>query len=187
MNLTEKHRKIYRNFQNKILNKDSASELLIILIENNQDDDLRVECIEFIRKIDLRSSIIFEFLENLLISDLNEAIRKAAFRAIEINFPQKAITPVRFAINREEGMFLISLIKFLAKVNPFLCREVLIDKIKKLDGISFTDSLNNRKIENLNFKKLKDIIFDYLFRKSLDALYFHRRKIPFAVDLNYID
>ncbi len=182
-------REIYNEFQNKIIDKKSASEVLINLVENSQDDNLREESINYIKKIGLKNQSIFEFLENLFISDLNEHIRNAAFNAIKKNFKDKAIKPALYAISKEESFsILIPVIEFLIEnFNPLLCKDLLIKKIKNLDKKSLKHDLNLMKLENLNLLRLKNIIYDSLLRNSLENLYFHRRKIPFAVDLDYID
>jgi len=182
-------REIYSEFQNKIIDKRSASEVLINLVENSQDENLREESINYIKKIGLKNQSIFEFLENLFISDLNEHIRNAAFNAIKNNFKEKAIKPALFAIFKEKGfLVLIQVIEFLIdNFKPFSCRAVLIQKIKNLDYKFSTYELNLMNLENLNLIQLKNIIYDYLLSNSLENLYFHRRKIPFAVDLDYID
>ena len=64
---------------------------------------------------------------------------------------------------------------------------MLIQKIKNLENKFLTPELNFMKLENLDLLQLKNIIYDYLMSNSLENLYFHRRKIPFAVDLDYID
>ncbi|MHA1468153.1 MAG: HEAT repeat domain-containing protein [Promethearchaeota archaeon] len=182
-------REIYSEFQNKIINKKSASEVLINLVENSQDENLREESINYIKKIGLKNQSIFEFLENLFISDLNEHIRNAAFNAIKKNFKDKAIKPALYAISKEESFsILIPVIEFLIEnFNPLSCKDLLIKKIKNLDNKSLKHDLNLMKLENLNLLRLKNIIYDSLLRNSLENLYFHRRKIPFAVDLDYID
>ena len=182
-------REIYSEFQNKIIDKKSASEVLINLVENSQDDNLREESINYIKKIGLKNQSIFEFLENLFISDLNEHIRNAAFNAIKKNFKDKAIKPALYAISKEESFsILIPVIEFLIEnFNPLSCKDLLIKKIKNLDNKSLKHDLNLMKLENLNLLRLKNIIYDSLLRNSLENLYFHRRKIPFAVDLDYID
>ena len=180
-------REIYSEFQNKIINKRSASEVLINLVENSKDEDLREESINYIKKIGLKNQSIFEFLENLFISDYSESIRRAAFKAIERNFEEKAAKPALYAVFKEKGLILIPVIDFIEHFNPFLCKDVLIQKIKNLDEKFLTYGLNLKNLESLNLLRLKNVIYDYLLRNSLDNLYFHRRKIPFAADLDYID
>jgi hypothetical protein len=182
-------REIYSEFENKIIDKRTASEVLINLVENSQDEELREDCIYYIKKIGLKNQSTFEFLENLFISDRNENIRGAAFKAIKKNFEEKAIKPALYAISKERGFsILIPVIEFLIEnFNPLSCKELLIQKIKNLDNKSLKYDLNLMKLENLNLIRLKNMIYDSLLRNSLENLYFHRRKIPFAVDLDYID
>ena len=182
-------REIYSEVENKIIDKKSASEALINLVENSQDEDLREECIKYIKKIGFKNQSIFEFLENLFISDGNANIRSAAFNAIKKNFEEKAIRPALYAISKERCFeILIPVIEFLIeKFNPFSCRDVLIQKIKNLENNFLTNELKLMKLENLNILRLKNIIYDYLLSESLENLYFNRRKLPFAVDFDYID
>lgn len=177
---------IYRDYRNKALDKHAASDLLISIIENSNDELLRIKCIGYLQRIGVSNPKVFSLLESLLISDLNESIRIAAFEAIKI-FSLKAINPIKYAIKREKDQFLIDLIEFLAKIDPFTCREVIIKQIKKLNIHSFQNYLHHVKIETLSLKNLKNIFVNHIFFTSLENLYFHRRKIPFAVDLFYLD
>jgi hypothetical protein len=52
--------KIYKDYNKKILDKKSASKLLIELIENSNDEGLRVKCIEYLGKIDIKSLELFK-------------------------------------------------------------------------------------------------------------------------------
>jgi predicted CopG family antitoxin len=180
--------KVYEDLVKKRLDKDSASAILISLIENSKRELYRVECIRILSQIGLKTLEIFKFLENLLVSDECEYIRMAAFDALKHNFKVKAITPVKYAIYKErDRFFLIKLIDFLAQIDPFSCREVLINKIDEIDESTRNNMFQGYKISNLSLKKLKEKYFDYLFLQSLENLYFHRHTIPFAVDLFYID
>ncbi|MFX0072678.1 MAG: hypothetical protein ACFFAO_16460 [Candidatus Hermodarchaeota archaeon] len=180
--------KVYDDFVKKRLDKDSASAILISLIENSKREFNRVESINILSQIGLKNLEIFKFLENLLVSDECERIRIAAFDALKHNFKLKAIIPVKYAIYKEkERFFLIKLIDFLAQIDPFSCREVLINKINEIDELTKKTMFYGYKISNMSLNKLKEKYFDYLFLQSLDTLYFHRHKIPFAVDLFYID
>ena len=61
--------KIYEDFKNNILDKLSAVNILISLIENSKNNIIRTESIEIIEKIGYKDEKIFNILENLLISD----------------------------------------------------------------------------------------------------------------------
>jgi len=178
---------IYDKFKNKKLDQSSATNTLIFLVENTEDEELRTDCIKKIKKVGLKEERVFKLLENLLISDSSVLIRKAAFKAIKKNFTEKAITPIRHAINNEEGTLLVDLINFLDEINPFLCRISLMNKISKLDKNYLKYYLNEINIYKLSFEDLKNVIFNYVLKKASDTLYFHWRKIPLAIDPYYND
>ena len=172
--------KIYRNLGNNVLDRSSISELLISLIESSNDDDLREECLKIINKLGIKNQKIFNLLENLLISDYNESIRKAAFRVIRNNYSMKGIKPVKFAIKKEESSFLILLIEFLAERDPLACKECIIDRLESFNDPNLNSFINEIKLENLDVEELVNIFFNYVLEKSLESLYFHSRKIPHA-------
>jgi len=178
---------IYSDYRNKALDKHSASILLISMIENSKNDVLRIKCIDFIQTIGDPDLEIFKVLENLLISDSNESIRIAAFKALKKRFKSKAITPIKYAFYKEKSTFLLDLMDFLAKIDPFACRDIIINKIRNIKDPFFKEKLYNQKIERVKLDKLKELFSEYLFLNSLEDLYFHRRKIPFAVDMFYLD
>ncbi len=173
---------IYKDYEEKILDQHSASELLISLIENSDSEELRVECVKILCKIGFKSHKIFKFLENLLISDINESIRRTAFKGIKKNFLLKALKPIMWSIENEKTLLLIPLIEVLAEIDCLKCKRILIDKIKKFDEEYLRISLDNADLEKINIDKLKETFFNYLFTNSLNALYFHRHKIPLAFD-----
>ena len=70
--------KIYEDFRNKILDKHSAVDILISLIENSKNNNIRTESVGFIEKIGYNHDKIFRLFENLLISDSNKEVRIAA-------------------------------------------------------------------------------------------------------------
>lgn len=180
---------IYNNYKSKALDKISASEFLISIIENSEDEELRVNCVEILQDIELNSQKMFNFLENLLISDSNESMRYAAFKVLSTNFADKAIEPVKHAIGNENGSNLIELINFLAKIDRISCRKILINKIKKLYEKDIKESLNDLKLESSDFEELRDIIFNYILNTACNALCFHRcnRSSPLAIDPYYIE
>jgi hypothetical protein len=83
-----------------------------------------------------------------------------------------------FAAKKENGLFLIQLIDFLSEIDPFLTRKLLIDKVKEIKEKYVDDISLSEGIEKLNFKQLKEIFYNYLFKKSWEKLYFHTRRDP---------
>ena len=175
--------KIFDEFiQNKI-SKEVASELLIHLIERSSDEDLRLKSLKILNKVNLTTIKIFKFLENVLISDSNQFLRLEAFNIIKEKFKVKGIKSIIHSINSEEDAFLIDLIDYLSETDPIKCKGLIIDKLKKKDEKSINFYLEENDLKVLSLKQLKNILFNYLFNKSIDTLYFHRHKIPLAFDL----
>ncbi|TFG02784.1 MAG: HEAT repeat domain-containing protein [Promethearchaeota archaeon] len=180
--------KIYKEYKNKELNKSSASDIFISLIENSNNEGFRAECIYYLSEIGLKSFKIFKFLEDIFVSDQSEYIRRAAFEALKKNFKLKAIKPVSYVLSKEkEKSILIELINFMEKSNPFICRDILIKRIRDIDERKKEKVLRGQNLKNLKLNELKEKYIEFLLDQSLDMLYFHRHKIPFAVDLFYID
>ncbi len=175
---------IFEAFKAKLMDKNVASEQLIYLINNSENDDIREECIEYLEKIGLKSKNVFEILENLLVSESNINIKSAAFYALRNNFLYKSLNPFKYCVEHDDSFLLIQMVESLAKIDRKICRNALIEKLKKLYG----DAPNHQNFDILSFNKLKEIFDDYIFKKSLDALYHFRRidpNLPF--DLDYGD
>jgi len=178
-------RNIYLDYTNKLLNKISASDLLIFLIENSKSEQIRLESIHFLKEIGPQNRHVFKFLENLLISDLNEPIRRAAFDVIIKLFNREikaSSNLVKHVIKNENGQLLINLIEFLSKVDKSACKKMLVNKINLFQNQNYIDSLDNEILEKLSFNTLKNIAFNYIFKKSSEALFFRSQKNPLAFD-----
>jgi len=175
MNVTPQN--IYSDYRKKLLNKISASDSFLFLIENSKSEQIRLESIYFLNEIGLQNRYMFKFLENLLISDLNESIRRAAFDVIVKLFHRKIKSSsilVKHIITNENGQILINLIEFLSRVDKLACKKVLVNKIKLFQNEKYNDSF-----EKLSFNALKNIVFNYIFNKSLEPFFFRSQKNPF--------
>lgn len=182
-----KPKEIYQFYQNSYLSRISALDLLLYLIDSSNDEILRVESLKYINRINPQRKEIFEFLENLFISEVKESVRFAAFKVLKKNFPVQAIKPIKHAISNETGLFLIPLIEFLSQVNPFECYKVIIDRIRNDNEISIHITNKRDNLKRLSLKQLKTLFYNYLLNKSLESLYFHRHQIPLALDFYGID
>jgi len=66
---------IYTDLKNNELDRSSAIEILISLIENAESINTRTESIKILEKISVKDKKVFSVLENLFISDSNEKVR----------------------------------------------------------------------------------------------------------------
>ncbi|MHA2037547.1 MAG: leucine-rich repeat domain-containing protein [Promethearchaeota archaeon] len=162
-------KEIYEDYQNKKVSKDKASELLISLIENHLElnNHLRNLCIELIGAIESKERKVFLFLENLLISDLNELVRGNAATIIIKNFSNYALEPIKWALQNEESeTSLVLIIKALEKTECLKLKSLLNDvNYVKINGNIFFPygnfqniNLSSRNVENiLNIKGLGNL------------------------------
>ncbi len=180
-------RKILKDLQNHLIDDKIACELLTFVLENSKDEYLRIKSLKEIKKnipINLR---IFKILENLIITDSEDSIRRQAFEIMKSKFPkEKILEPLIHVIRNENGLFLIPIIEYLAEVDIFLCKNTLINKLMTFDPYYLECPNDPEYLKKLAFRKLKTLFLKYLFNRSLDSLYFHGRKITLALDVDYL-
>ncbi len=177
--------KICEEFENNNLDKHTAFDLLISLIENSENENERVKSIESIEKIGIFNGKTFTILENILISDSNGNIRNAAAKIIEKKFSnEKALVPLKWAIKHESNYeCLITIIKTLEKINNKEAKAILIEQLKKIRKTKYLNKDKNiqnkrfkktlkgifkeRKYEELTHKELGEILINYLTVRNL--------------------
>jgi hypothetical protein len=186
MELTPKD--IYEDFKNNRINKIIAYNQLTSLIEGSENEDIRFESIMILEKIDLINDKLFNFLENLLISDLNRKIRNAAAEFIMSNFLEKAINPLKWVISHEKDYeCLITIIKSLEKINTYESKSILVNEIQKIIKIKYINKekrirnkkfqkvikrlLKTKEITNFTHKRLAEILINYLTISNLTKQY----------------
>jgi len=182
---------IYEDFRNDKIDGFSATELLISLIENSDSNKIRVDCIDYIKKIGINEETVFKFLENLLISDSSEKVRIAAIDAIKNQFLEKALTPMMWAIQNETSIHcvralqvaLITVLKTLVEENNPQSKSILINEISKIVEPKFKNHLyllyHNEKINDFSSIQLAQILIDYFATTFLKKQF---QKINFELE-----
>lgn len=145
-------KKILEDYKNNNLNKQSAIKSLISLIENSDNDEIRVECLRNFEKIGIDGEKIFKFLENLLISDSSNDVRRVTAELIQKNFIKKALPVMKWAITYETDCdCLYYIINALKKINNEASKSVLIEEVRKIKKLKYL--LPDSNISNKPFKK----------------------------------
>jgi len=172
MNLSPK--KVLEQFERNEINNSIAFDQLISFVENSENEHIREEATQILDRIGIFSEKLFGILENILISDTNRKIRNIALKFLERRFLNKALTPLKWAINHENDYeCLITIIKSLKKVNSEESKLILFNEAKK---IMKTKYLNKEKrIENKKFKKvlkklLKTKKYEFFTHKELSQI-----------------
>jgi Leucine-rich repeat (LRR) protein len=151
-------KKIYENFLDNNLDKHTAIDLLISIIENSDDDIERIKCVENLKKMGEKNDKIYKILENLLLADTNEKVRNTAIEAIRERFLYKALAPMKWVIEYESNYYcILNIVKTLVKINDLESKSILIDEIHKISKIKYLDKV--KRIDNKKFKKsLKSVL-----------------------------
>ncbi|MFX1443243.1 MAG: leucine-rich repeat domain-containing protein [Promethearchaeota archaeon] len=148
------------------IDKSSLLSYIISLIETCSDEKLRLEALEFLNKSQLKSELVFKFLENLLISDESHLIKAYSAKFLITNFPKKAYSPLFWALrNLEWPLFnghknnaLSSILKQLRKVKD----TKLLSLLRLKEHISYQNEIffpNNGvlNLQDLNINKISEI------------------------------
>ncbi len=144
---------IFEDLLNKKIDKITAYNLLISLIDNSENENIRLEAIINLERIGIINNDLFKILENLLISDSNSNIRNAAAKFLKRKFIGKAIKPFKWAIKNERDYeCLTTIIKSLVKIKSDESKLILINQIKKITKIKYLNK--EKRIENKKFRKV---------------------------------
>ncbi len=167
-------RRIQEEFEHKRLDKNSTFEMLISLIENSDDEKVRIESIAILSKIDVNSERIFNFLEHLLISDSNSQVRATAAKSIQTGFIHRALSPIQWAMDHEiDYDCIIILIQSLELINNQKSRDILIKELRKIIKKKYLDE--NKQYINKFRNQLKELlkkndIFTFLTKTLAEIL-----------------
>jgi len=110
-------RNVYQNFVDQKISKFEAIRLMSSLIEETEDTDLQIEGIQILNKLGKDSYKIFKILENFLISDENEKIRRAAAETIFQNYLESGFDSLMWSILNDTSPLVLRSIRDLVKNN----------------------------------------------------------------------
>ncbi|MFX0147478.1 MAG: leucine-rich repeat domain-containing protein [Candidatus Hodarchaeota archaeon] len=179
-------KEIYEKFSQKVLDKNTALILLESIIENSEDNKLRLESIDILKKIGINDKYTYQFIENLLISDSNHEIRKFALDLVYKDHPEKILKLIKWIVKNEMPYsFLIAVIKTLEIMGNEESKRILIEELKKVKKVKYLNEekrYENRKykkvlkrlfktskIETFTHKQISDIISNFLIIKHLSG------------------
>ncbi|MBD3228849.1 MAG: hypothetical protein GF329_11740 [Candidatus Lokiarchaeota archaeon] len=135
------------------MDRSGFIDLLVLLIERDNNKTNRYNAISFLDELNAFDNTLFKFIENLIISDSDPEIRKAALFILKKYYLEKALNLVKWAIKYENDYnCLISLIKVLVELNSPASKQLIISKLRKKIKFDKND------INNLPIKKYNSLI-----------------------------
>ena len=171
MNITPKY--ILNQYKVNRLDKLTVVDQLISLIEDTEDLAIRLECIESLNSINANTIVVYKLLENLLISDLHEAIRCKAASTLFNLFQESAFEPLKWAFLHEESVNnLIHLTKILGNVESPNVKNLLLQKLTTITKNPFNTEIKvlteQKPIISLTSNLLSDVLMNYYILEDLE-------------------
>ena len=170
---------IFEEYRNKLLDKSSTTNFLISIIDNYGEDIIRADSINILGRINLKDENLFKFFENILLSDSSEIVRNASANCLGKNYLDNTFKLFKWVIQHETSYnCLITIIKYLVKMNSLESKLILIEQLKKIKNIQFLSiekgfdnkkykkSLKNllktNRINNFTISEVAEILINYL-------------------------
>lgn len=81
---------IYHNYTIEKFTKEQTIELLSHILHESDETETRIHCIEAFGALELNTQAVFDLLEEIIISERNEQVKKVALEVIKELFPKKS-------------------------------------------------------------------------------------------------
>jgi hypothetical protein len=125
---------------NSQLTKIAATELLISLLEESNNDEIRAKCIDAFSKLGIKTQKIFRIIENCLLSDTSALVRRTAIRVLVQDFPKKDnYLLLKWAVNHENSVLgvkqLLDLFNAIDDPHFNLFKKALLKKLEDVYNI----------------------------------------------------
>ncbi len=156
--------KILQDFQNNAISIDSLLNYFFSIIEDSDDEELRISYILSFKNIIplLKLTIkhkIYMFLEQLLVSDNQSSIKCSVISVLLSCFKKKAFNLFTWSLHHETDYYcIVALLKALAQIKSRESRKILLQELEKIQKNSF---INKRKqIDNKKYKHELKLLFE---------------------------
>ncbi len=157
---------ILEDYNNRYIDKSTATKLLTSIIENYDEENFRLEAINILNTLKIATKTLFEFFENLLLSDSSEVIRNAAAKYVSINFLEISLPVFLWVIQHETSYHcLVTVVNSLVKIQTSEAKSILIEHLKKIRDIKY---LNVDK--GFGNKKYRKALKSYFKRNLINKL-----------------
>jgi Leucine-rich repeat (LRR) protein len=184
---------IYKDFINGDLDRLFATELLLTLIDNAEKVETRLESLNVLDKIQIDDEKTFKFLEHLLISDFNEAIRNLTCVVLKNHYLDKCLDSFIWAFEHESSLrCLTTILRAIGESNSNKAKSVLSNKIISLKKTSSSNKQSSLpeiiKFTSITNDELAEILINYyvitVLKKTFGYFKFKSDKLGFIVELD---
>jgi len=157
---------VLEDFNNRYIDKSTATKLLTSIIENYDEENFRLEAINILNTLKIKTKTLFEFFENLLLSDSSEVIRNAAAKYVSTNYLEISLPVFLWVIQHETSYHcLVTVVNSLVEIHTSEAKSILLEQVKKIRDIKY---LNVDK--GFGNKKYRKALKPYFKRNLINAL-----------------
>ena len=175
---------ILEDYNKKRIDKSTAIILLTSVIEDHDGEKYRLEAITILNTLKIKTKTLYEFFENIILSDSSEIIRNAAAKYMSTHFLEISLPVFQWVIQHETSYYcLVTVINSLAKIKSSESESILLEQLRKIRNINYLnvdkDYRNKRyrkalksyfkrnSINKLSHKQLAAILINFLTVKNL--------------------
>ena len=179
---------IYTDFKNKVINKSGVLRIILPIIEEHDDELLRLQAIDLLTTLNFKDKQLFKFFEHLIISDINEKIRNAALIYLCKHFSEKSGSLFKWVINHETSYSCqITLLQSFQKQDMDGTRKLLLAILNRMKKVKFLNQdkqfpnhkyriilksvLKSQIVKNFSVSLLSEIIINFFTLKHLINLF----------------
>jgi len=157
---------LLNDYNNRRIDKSTATKLLTSIIENYDEETSRLEAINVLNTLKIKTKTLFEFFENLLLSDSSEVIRNAAAKYVSTNYLEISLPVFLWVIQHETSYHcLVTVVNSLVEIHTSEAKSILLEQVKKIRDIKYLNV--NKAYRN---KKYRKALKSYFKRNLINKL-----------------
>ncbi len=153
---------IYNNFVNKTIKIEEAVSMFCTLLEESNNIQERIKCIEYLSNINSNNEKLLKIVEDLIISDESEQVRAKAIAFFYQKYLISHLDPLKWSIKNDNSSYILSIHEdFTHGASTFLLK-----RLKKTLNQRFASIASNFRIVPKEMRFLLDLGINIEFYKK---------------------
>ncbi len=159
-------KELYELINQNNMSKSEAINVLFSLIEESNPGEIRAKYVNMFENLALKNKKVFNFIENLLISDESQVVRATAAKVIVKLFPEDILDPLKWIIQNDNSAYVLTTINNLIRKIDNQYSDILnTEYSKRLEAIAINYGVILKEAEFL-----MDIGLNPGFHRDFDSI-----------------
>ncbi len=162
---------IYSKYVDKKIGTKHALKLFESIINKSDDEEIRVNVLDYIGKLTVDDELAFNIIENCLISDESPVVKFGAAKTFIHYFTEREIKPLLWAIDNENSIYFLKNLINLLETQDYpqfeQIRKRIYKKITSKYNLNSFDSKFILDIEYLDYMKFQADFNNFLEKFEL--------------------